>query len=482
MSAFGAVLRDGLGLALLRAPRRILPQVGIGMVLALVLLDELLALPRLWVITEAPRTVSTLGLGGVMFWLAMWLLAGAALARLSQRPLLASTAAAWLAAAGLLPTLIDSMLSLSPLGGDHGTVRWAIHALWLCAITLRLALFLAPNFGRALAAAVVAAVITLLPGLVVQPPELIETDWEAHYEARFAEDGENYVDDRIPGELDDPETTIYAQPDLLDLALRRLAPQRPGQIDLFLLGFAGDASEGAFRNEVDFLPELARSRFDAEGRSLRLINHPGSAADLPLATVTNLERALTGIAQRMDPEEDILFLYLSSHGSDEPELYVNQPPLPLDQLDPLRLRDALDDAGIGWRVIVISACYSGGFIDTLRSPNTLVITAARADRTSFGCGNSANATWFGQAFLIDGLNHTASFRRAFLRARAQIAEQEKTEDVDPSEPQWLAGEAIGSQLAKWLEQLPPGTPATFVPSVQVIADPPASASEAGHRP
>lgn len=480
MSTLRTLLRDGLRLALLRAPRKIPAQVGISPVLLLVALDALLGLPRVWSLIEAPRTFAINGLAGPLIALALLLVAGAALARLAQRPTLTFTVAAWLAAAGLVPTLAGVLPVATSFANEHLAARWVIHVVWWCAIVLRLAWFLAPGIGRALAGAAAAAAISVLPWLAMDVPELIETDWLAHYE-QMAARGEG-ADYREPGELSDPEATFHAQTALLERALEQLAPQRPGQIDLYVLGFAGDASEGAFRNEVDFLPELAAHRFDAAGRSLRLVNHPGSADAVPLATATNLERALRGIGQRMDVDEDILFLYLSSHGSEDPELYVNQPPLPLDQLDPARLRDALDAAGIRWRVIVISACYSGGFIDTLRGPRTLVITAARADRTSFGCGNSANATWFGQAFLVDGLNHTTSFRRAFLRARHRIAEREKAEEYDPSEPQWAAGEAITERLARWRDALPPGRAVSFIPSVQVVDDDSATSRPAAAPP
>ena len=58
---------------------------------------------------------------------------------------------------------------------------------------------------------------------------------------------------------------------------------------------------------------------------------------------------------------------LTSHGSEDHEFYINQPPLPLDPLTPQRLRVALDASGIRWRVIVVSACYSGGYIEALRA-------------------------------------------------------------------------------------------------------------------
>ena len=60
-------------------------------------------------------------------------------------------------------------------------------------------------------------------------------------------------------------------------------------------------------------------RFDTAGRSLRLVNNDGTLRDYPLATVSNLQRALAAVAQRMDPQEDVLVLYLTTHGSRDAE-------------------------------------------------------------------------------------------------------------------------------------------------------------------
>ena len=51
----------------------------------------------------------------------------------------------------------------------------------------------------------------------------------------------------------------------------------------------------------------------------------------------------------------------------------------------------------------------------------MIITAARADRTSFGCGTQSEITDFGRAFFVDGLNHNDSFEAAFDEARPLIA-------------------------------------------------------------
>jgi hypothetical protein len=50
-------------------------------------------------------------------------------------------------------------------------------------------------------------------------------------------------------------------------------------------------------------------------------------------------------------------------------------------------------------VVVVSACYSGIFVPALQTDNRMVLTAARPDRTSFGCGEANVYTFFDQCFL-----------------------------------------------------------------------------------
>ncbi len=253
------------------------------------------------------------------------------------------------------------------------------------------------------------------------------------------------------------EDLMYAQPNLIDASLKRLRAQTPGKIDLYALGFAGDAEETVFRNEVDYLPKLLAQRFDAAGRTLQLINSPATFEKTPLATRTNLYDALSGIAATMDVNEDILLLFLTSHGSRDHQLYVAMGAMPLDQLTPDDIRDALDTAHILWRIVIVSACYSGGFIPALREPHTMIITAARSDRTSFGCGSDSEITWFGKAFLTEALNQTTDFHDAYVRARARIVGWEKRDKDTPSEPQFWEGPLIEAKLTAWRATLPPPT-------------------------
>ncbi|HYG05066.1 MAG TPA: C13 family peptidase [Stenotrophomonas sp.] len=248
-----------------------------------------------------------------------------------------------------------------------------------------------------------------------------------------------------------------APPDPLDQAqlsqaLGALRPQRTGIRDLYVLGFAGDASDPVFRNEVLYLRQMFSRRFDSAGHALALVNAPdnlGASRYAPMATYDNLYDGLARIGALMDREQDILLLFVSTHGTEDHALYVDAGPDGYDYISPEDLRQALDDAGIRHRVIVLSACYSGGFIPRLRSADSLVITAARADRPSFGCGNTSNATYFGQAWLVDAMNQTDDFVEAYRLASAAITERERDEGELPSLPQLSQGRRIGATLAQW---------------------------------
>nr|WP_292007599.1 C13 family peptidase [Chiayiivirga sp.] len=125
------------------------------------------------------------------------------------------------------------------------------------------------------------------------------------------------------------------------------------------------------------------------------------------------------------------------------------------------MRAALDASGIGWRVLVISACYSGGYIEALRDPRTLVVTAASKDRASFGCGSNSDITWFGKAYLAQALNQSADFVVAFDAARTSIESWEAEDDIAASKPQIERGAQIEAQLARWREQFTPGPALPF---------------------
>jgi hypothetical protein len=170
----------------------------------------------------------------------------------------------------------------------------------------------------------------------------------------------------------------------------------------------------------------------------------------------------------MDPRQDILMLYLTTHGSHDHNLLVDMDPLPLDQIGAPDLAGILQEHPFKWKVVVVNACYSGGFIPDLHGPGTMVLTAARADRSSFGCGSESQITYFGHAWLVDALNRTADFAAAFTQARQEIADWEKRDHLTPSLPQIDIGRGIEAQLARWRKGFTPGPRVPFAPAAGAV--------------
>jgi hypothetical protein len=111
------------------------------------------------------------------------------------------------------------------------------------------------------------------------------------------------------------------------------------------------------------------------------------------------------------------------------------------------LKQLLDDAGIKGRIIVVAACYSGGFVDALADEYTLVITSSKADAPSYGCDGRTPPTLFGDAFFEHGLGKATSFEAAFELAKARVRQRESEAGYAPaSEPQWNLGEQMAAKL------------------------------------
>jgi hypothetical protein len=242
------------------------------------------------------------------------------------------------------------------------------------------------------------------------------------------------------------ETLRKHQALLLEGALAHLQGTRPGQpAQLFFVGFAGYGPEAVFKREVLAVRDLFDERFGTRGRSLALINHTSTLAEIPLATPIHLDRALKRIGALMDRDKDLLFLFLTSHG--QKDLFVVEiPGLGADDLTPGRLKAMLDRSGIRNRVIVLSACHSGSFIPALADATTLVIAAAHAERSSFGCEDRRRWTYFGDAFFNRALRRERSFVRAFRNARRTIFYWETREKLVRSFPQIAGGEELRQSL------------------------------------
>lgn len=376
---------------------------------------------------ELPRAV---------FYLHLLLLSGYLVSKLEANQAMILTVPVIFLAASLIMAIIANVLYLS------STYEWislytyktyyAAFAWWLSAPYVATLRICRPARHKILIGAVYLVVIGL-PLIFIPKGEL----WTKSYDPE-RDEKDYYAAVR--------EDVFYAQPELLEHSLSALKSGRKGVADLYFVGFAGYYAEDVFMKEINSITKLFAERFDTAGRSAVLINNAKTVKDIPIATWTGLTKVLRHIGTIMNPEDDILFLYITSHGSSDHTLSVDFWPLELKEIDPAGLKQVIAESGIKWRVLVISACYSGGFIEPLKDDMSLIITASDEGHNSFGCDNESDFTYFGKAFFDEGLRKTYSFTGAFEKAKQSITNRETSENKTHSNPQIYIGRAMSEKL------------------------------------
>lgn len=138
------------------------------------------------------------------------------------------------------------------------------------------------------------------------------------------------------------------------------------------------------------------------------------------------------------------FLYFTSHGSPQGVLIGNN--LVAPNVIAQMVNDACADR---MTVVVVSACFSGVFIPALRTENRMILTAARPDRTSFGCGEANMYTFFDQCFL-ESIPQSRDFPMLAGKIQECVTQREAVEmATPPSEPQVSIGFNITQSLSAY---------------------------------
>lgn len=318
---------------------------------------------------------------------------------------------------GVLPELLET----------SAWAAWGVY-LGLLAWLLGAALWLSRQFG--VAGVRLAGLGLAIFGLFcLQAWQFEQRPWIADLSA---------VEEEAPPQLQLSQEVFETQQALWAKKVEALAPERPGVGDVYGVVFAPYATEDVFLREGTLVATTLAERFDAEGRVLHLANHLSTTNTHPWATPLNLKRAIEAVASRMDRENDVLVLYLTSHGASNFQLAGSHWPLHMENLSPGELRTMLDEAGVRNRVIAISACYSGGWVGPLAGDTTLVMTAADATHTSYGCGRKSELTFFGRALFAEQLRKTHSFEQAFAAAVPVIKQRE----IDAGKPDGFSNPQI----------------------------------------
>lgn len=152
--------------------------------------------------------------------------------------------------------------------------------------------------------------------------------------------------------------------------------------------------------------------------------------------------ALRGVAEAAERAPRGCLLYFTSHGSPDGIVFG-----PDAEISPAAMANLVRRwCGARPTVVIVSACYSGVFVNALAAPNRMVLTAASRERTSFGCGAGETWPWF-DGCVIETLPAAADFLALAAGARACVARKEAAAGTEtPSEPQLFVGAEMQLRL------------------------------------
>ena len=221
----------------------------------------------------------------------------------------------------------------------------------------------------------------------------------------------------------------------------RLEPQRPGAVDIYILSFGLWGPQSVFESEAKGAARILEAQLGSKGRTIVRFNTKRRSE----ATPASLRAAAQATGQALDPAEDVVVLVLTSHGAPDGIALVAGRNTTL--MTPGDVRTLLNETRARHRVVIVSACYSGTFARALADERTLVITAAAADKPSFGCRDGAVWTYFGDAFFNKALRREPRLDAAFETARRLVTQREQREGYDPSNPQIAGGSQVLERLS-----------------------------------
>jgi hypothetical protein len=409
-------------------------------------------------VAGGPSHFNPYGLNAIIAWLALEL----AVAALFVRPVARASA---LSALFILSMIADIATALIQIGGSflisaaalnafwaHTAITSAIFAIqilwWLGAVSRVLASVQPESWLRVLArtaalwVAIFAAhsIIPDAPAFVPPNFDIRTANWWEYLYAK-------YGIEREVAQLDQKQT------DLLNTEISNLAAPRQGTTNIYTIGMAGWADQDVFVKELNGALTSMGTVLPIRDHTLRLINNRETVSSVPLASPKNLSAAVHAIAGMMNKDEDVLLIFMTSHGNQQ-GFALELPANMSTQLTPQQLASTLDNEGIKNRIVIVSACYSGAFVAPLQNDNTIVMTASDEKSTSFGCAPERDWTYFGDALFRQSLLPGTDFQEAFDHARILIQGWELMDHVPPSNPQGWFGPALVAKLAPMFQAGP----------------------------
>ena len=422
--ALGRNLAAGLRLALFMPVERVAFRISATQLLLIVLLSAAIDVDADWVRAAHEARFSILGLHGEIFALGLLALTSAMLAVLRRDselylalPIVVLASFPLIQIVHVLPELPQANPAVSARA--KAILEYAVF-VWMFVVAVRAVhVCTDPSRPRRRAWAVAGGLLLIAPFWFAPLLGPLDPWWREVDATPEASDAVSPAS----------EAVLAAQEFMMDRALDSIEDERPGVTDLYFVGFAPDARRPGFVADVDAAQRAMDERWNTQGRSVVLMNSPSTVAERPFASVTHLRKVLLEIGDIIDSDDDIVMVYLTgSSGADHALTAVN-PPLELVALSPLGLKQLLDAAGIRWRIVVVSTCQAGAWIDALKDDETVVIASSNADVRGADCSGGSRPTAFGDAFFGNAMRRSDDLTQAFEATRRQLAEQHAPQPV-----------------------------------------------------
>lgn len=207
---------------------------------------------------------------------------------------------------------------------------------------------------------------------------------------------------------------------------------------IWFAGFGLHSGSNAFRGDVllmqkrlrELYPDLISYTFDNQKQSQQL--------QAPFANFASIDQTVTDISAQLR-DDDVVVVMLSDHGHKN-MISVEIADQKFGPVFSNHLQTALAPLKKYKTVVLISACHSGSFIEHLKNPKRIILTAAAAENVSYGCQPLANNTFFIDAMFAEALDPDHSLQVLFDATKVRISRREFDEKLKSSEPQIHVGE------------------------------------------
>lgn len=206
-------------------------------------------------------------------------------------------------------------------------------------------------------------------------------------------------------------------------------------------------AEPVFDYDVRTLSRAFSKRF---GKSRASAKFGYTSNSLKLPSLENVNKGIALVSAKARDGSDVVVVFLTTHGTKgflavKPSTNEKAVGVSAEALD-----NFLSPAQNDQQILILQACYSGSLIKELKHPNRIIMTAAAADRTSFGCSPDSRNTWFTKA-MIAALPKSNSWSEVFSNTKLTVLEYETEQGIEKSSqsnPQYYVGRNMNGVWAQ----------------------------------